>query len=61
MARRRKKAHESACECILCVFSRTLPQPIEALEEINGDVMARLKDGSIVLTPFFILEGMAVN
>jgi hypothetical protein len=31
------------------------------LEEINGDVMALLKDGSRVLTPFFLPEGMAVN
>lgn len=57
---RRKRSHEN-CECDLCTFARTLSQPIEALEEVNGDVMALLKDGSRVLTPFFVAQGMVVN
>ena len=60
MARRRKGYHRD-CDCEICKFSRSLPVEISALEEFRGDVMARLKDGSIVLTPFFVCEGMAVN
>jgi hypothetical protein len=58
---RRRKGYHTNCDCEICQFSRSLSVEIDALEEIHGDVMARLKDGSIVLTPFFICEGMAVN
>lgn len=58
---RRRRGYHKNCDCEICQFCQTLPVEIDALEEVHGDIMALLKDGSRVLTPFFVGDGMAVN